>query len=157
MDKDKANQIEKMLWSVALPGFGQLLNKKYFKGLVLIILELTINYKSNLNEAIIYSFYGEIQLAIETTNYQWLMFYPCVYLFSIWDAYRDAGAGKDGLLYLPFVFAAYFGTIGVIYSPTFSIAGTLFGPIFLPIIFFILGIFVGLLIRRLLLRIANNE
>ena len=34
------NPTEKLLWSIALPGFGQMLNGKYVKGILLIILEL---------------------------------------------------------------------------------------------------------------------
>ena len=41
--------------------------------------------------AILYSFQGNIiREAIEATNYQWLMSYPCLYMFSMWDAYKDA-------------------------------------------------------------------
>src|SRR5699024_1922917 len=53
--------------------------------------------------------------AIQQVDYQWIMFYPCIYMFAIWDAYKDAGGGGP-YAFLPFVFAAYFGTIGVIYS-----------------------------------------
>lgn len=87
----KGSHIEKLLLSIALPGFGQLLNVAYFKGLVLIVLELLININSNLNLAIVESFYGNIDTAIQLTNYQYLMFYPCVYLYAIWDSYKDAG------------------------------------------------------------------
>lgn len=36
------NGIESALWSIAIPGLGQLLNKKYFKGIILIALEFLI-------------------------------------------------------------------------------------------------------------------
>ncbi len=79
------------------------------------------------------------------------MFYPCVYLFAIWDAYKDAGGGKEPYFYLTFVFSAYFGTVGVIYSSTFKLNGMLLGPIWLSIIFLILGVGIGLIIKRLLI------
>ena len=50
----KEGRIEKVLWSIALPGFGQLLNGKFLKGLLLILLEFLINVQSNFNQAIIY-------------------------------------------------------------------------------------------------------
>ena len=90
----KNNALEAALWSLAIPGFGQIINKKYLKGLTLIGLEILINMRSGLNTIIIYSFHGQTLEAINLTNYQWLMFYPCVYLFAIWDAYRDAGGTK---------------------------------------------------------------
>ena len=54
------NAFEKLLWSIALPGFGQYLNGKYFKGTVLLILEFLINIQSNFNQVILISFHGEI-------------------------------------------------------------------------------------------------
>lgn len=142
----KQSPLEKIFWSIALPGFGQLLNRKIVKGLIFITAEFMINVKSNLNQVIIYSFRGEMQTAIAETNYLWLMFYPCVYMFAIWDAYRDAGGARSPYSFLPFVFSAYFGTIGLIYSSTLRIFGALIGPVFLPIIFLCIGTLVGLAI-----------
>ena len=85
------NPKEKLLWSIALPGFGQLLNGKYLKGILFIVLEFTINVQSHFNELILFSFNWDIEKAVEHTEYQWLMFYPCVYFFAMWDAFKDAG------------------------------------------------------------------
>lgn len=150
-------RIEKVLWSIALPGFGQILNGKFFKGLLFIILEVLINLQSNLNQVIIYSFQGDIQSAIEQTNYQWLMFYPCIYMFAIWDAYRDAGGGKSPYSFLPLVFSAYFMTIGLIYSSSLKIFGVLLGPLFLSILSVIPGIGVGLFIKIILENLKTKK
>lgn len=146
----KDSKIEVLFWSIALPGFGQLLNKKYIKGIVLIILEVIINIKGNVNIVIMLSYLGQIPSAINEADYLWLMFYPCIYLFAIWDAYRDAG-GDEEYLFLPFVFSAYIGTIGVIYSSKPFIFQFLIGPVFLPIIGMILGFVIGFFVRRFLL------
>ena len=146
----KAGKIEKTLWSIALPGFGQILNGKLFKGMFLIALEFIINIQANLNKVIIYSFQGDIQLAVDQTNYQWLMFYPCLYMFSIWDAYREAEGEISPYSFIPFVFSAYLGTIGVIYSTNLKLFGVLIGPIFLPILFLFLGVGIGALIKMAL-------
>jgi len=143
---------EVIFWSIALPGFGQLLNRKYVKGIVFILLEFLINVKANLNTVIIFSFLGQIDEAIHQTDFQWLMFYPCLYLFAIWDAYRDAyrETMKESLapyIFLRFVMAAFLGTIGVVYSSTFSLFGVRFGPVWLPIICLIFGVFLGYLIE----------
>ena len=79
----KSKSLERILWSITFPGFGQLLNKHFLKGVLFIALEFVINVKANINLIIIHSFYGDTVLAIEETNYQWLMFYPCVYIFAI--------------------------------------------------------------------------
>lgn len=139
--------MEKLLWSIALPGFGQILNGKLIKGLVIIFLELLINVQSNFNQAIINSFQGNIHAAIDQTNYQWLMFYPCLYFFAMWDALKDARDGTKPYSFLPFVCGAYFVTVGVIFSSSLKIFGVLSGPVFLPMLFLIPGISIGLLIQ----------
>lgn len=148
----KNNKLEMLLWSVALPGFGQLLNSKYIKGIVLIGLEFLVNIRANFNQVIILSFHGKIQEAIEQTNYLWLMFYPCLYFFAIWDAFKDAEGDNKPLAFLPFVFSAYFVTVGLIFSTKLRIFGVLFGPIWLPILFLPIGIGVGAIIRMVLLK-----
>lgn len=144
------NKYEKLLWSIALPGFGQILNGRFLKGLLFIMLEFLINVQSNLNVVILLSFHGEIEQAIQQTNYQWLMFYPCLYFFAMWDAYKDAGGGKSSFAFLPFAFSAYFMTVGVIYSTSFKMTGILFGPLWLPILSVIPGVVIGLLLKKLI-------
>ncbi len=58
-------------------------------------LEFLINLFSNLNSAILLSFHGKTLVAIAITNYNWLLFYPCIYSFAMWDAVKDAGGGED--------------------------------------------------------------
>jgi hypothetical protein len=145
--------LEKALWSIAIPGFGQFLNKKYFKGIVLVILEFLINSNANINTAIVLSFLGQTELAVNVSNYQWLMFYPCVYLYSIWDAYKDGSEKEESpLLFIPFALAAYIETVGVIYSKVFKINGVLLGPIFLPMICIFIGLGIGFIIRYFVLK-----
>ncbi|WP_338450401.1 hypothetical protein R4Z09_30765 [Niallia oryzisoli] len=145
-----ANSKEALLWSIALPGFGQYLNGKLFKGTVFMFLEFLINVQSNFNEIIILSFHGEIEKAITEANYQWLMFYPCLYFFAMWDAFKDASGGKEKYTYLPFVFSAYFVTVGCIYSSNFRLFGLLLGPVWLPILCVIPGLTVGLILMKFL-------
>ncbi|MGI8382450.1 hypothetical protein ACR0S4_28180 [Priestia megaterium] len=146
----KRKELEVILWSIALPGFGQILNHQIFKGTLFISLEFLINVQSNFNQAIMYSFLGEIQKAIEVTNYQGLLFYPCLYMFAIWDAYKETGRVTSLYTFMPFVFSAYFVTVGLMYSSNLKIFGVLFGPVFLPMLFLIPGISIGLLIKILL-------
>ncbi|WP_100012561.1 hypothetical protein [Lentibacillus sediminis] len=156
MDKSiakKSKKLEVVLWSIALPGFGQLLNRKYLKGFLLVGLEFLINVLGNFNNIIVLSFLGHTREAIEQTNYLWLMFYPCLYFFSIWDAYRDAGGGEKPFAYLPLVFSAYFVTVGLIFSPVFTIFGITPGPMWLPIMFLPVGLGIGAIIRGILLNV----
>jgi hypothetical protein len=156
--KNKKGQIvDKVLWSIALPGFGQLLNGKYLKGFLFIFLEFLINIQSNFNQIIKLSFQGDIQEAVRQTDYQWLMFYPCIYLFAIWDAYRDAGGGKSPFSYVPLVVTTYAVTVGVIYSDKLKIFEILFGPVWLPILFCMIGLSVGFLFRIIFRKWFGND
>lgn len=147
--------MEKLLWSIALPGFGQLLNGKYLKGFVFIALEFLINVKACLNQVIMLSFQGDIQQAIAHVDYQWLLFYPCLYFFVMWDAFKDAGGGKSPHSYLPFVCAAYIVTVGTVYSSV-PVLGVLFGPVWLPILSMIPGIAVGYLVQRIVIKVGRT-
>ncbi|WP_347553176.1 hypothetical protein ABFG93_21660 (plasmid) [Pseudalkalibacillus hwajinpoensis] len=145
-----ANPKEKLLWSIALPGFGQFLNGKLIKGIVFLFLEFLINVQANFNEVIISSFQGDIEKAIGQADYQWLMFYPCVYFFAMWDALKDAGGGKEKHSFLPFAFAAYFVTVGCIYSSNFRLFGILLGPVWLPMLSAIPGLAVGVIMGKII-------
>ncbi|MDD4600014.1 MAG: hypothetical protein PHQ46_02995 [Negativicutes bacterium] len=138
--------LEMMFWSIAFPGFGQVLNGCIGKGLLFIFLEFLINSNANINEVIVLSFSGHIMEAIKVTNYQWIMYYPCVYTFAIWDAYKDASGGST-YSFFPAVFSAYFGTLGVVFSREFVFGWVLLGPIWLGILGMLIGLFVGYLIR----------
>ncbi|MED4262418.1 hypothetical protein ABEX88_11455 [Priestia megaterium] len=144
-----ANKEEALLWSIALPGFGQYLNGKFFKDSILILLELVVNVQSNFNEIIILSFHGDIEKSIQHADYRWLMFYPCLYFFAMWDAWKDIGGGKDRHAFLPFVFAAYFVTLGCIYSSSVKLFGVLLGPIWLPMLCVIPGLALGTILRKI--------
>ncbi|MGM8364303.1 hypothetical protein ACLIBG_02355 [Virgibacillus sp. W0181] len=157
MDKTiKERKWEVLLWSIALPGFGQLLNRKYVKGIILIGLEFVTNVMGRLNQVIIYSFHGEIEQAIASTNYQWVMFYPCLYFFAIWDAYQDAGGGRGAYAYLPLAITAFLTTVAVVFSSVFEVNGYLIGPIWLPIIATPLALFIGWIIKIIIVKMIRK-
>ena len=144
-------KLEALLWSIALPGFGQLLQKQYIKGVLFVLLEFLINSQSNFNEAILLSFVGDIDQSIFVLNFQWIMFYPCLYFFAMWDAVKETGSVSP-YSFLPFVFSAYFVTVGVMYSTKLKIGGVLLGPIWLPMLFVIPGVTVGWVLQWILCR-----
>ncbi|MGJ7919651.1 hypothetical protein [Neobacillus sp. LXY-4] len=148
----KQGKLEAILWNVAMPGFSQIISGQILKGLFLVISEMVINIMGNFNEIIMYSFLWEIERAFKTANYQWLMFYPCFYMFSLWDGYRNAMPETEKRSYLPFVFGAFFVTVGLMISPKFKIFGVLLGPVFLPMLCLIPGLLTGFIIRALTLR-----
>ncbi|HEY9061113.1 MAG TPA: hypothetical protein VIO64_11535, partial [Pseudobacteroides sp.] len=100
--RNKSEILEILIWSIAFPGFGQILNKQVLKGILLILLEFLINSQSQINLALIDSFYGNTELAVEKINYQWFLFYPCIYMFAIWDSYKNTRGDKPVFIALPF-------------------------------------------------------
>ncbi|MDQ0198356.1 hypothetical protein [Neobacillus ginsengisoli] len=146
----KMSKLEAILWNIAFPGFSQLLTGQYIKGVLFVALEFIMNVNSRFNQAIMYSFLGEIDHAEAITNYQWLMFYPCVYMFAMWDAYRSAMPSDEKFSFLPFVFCAYFVTVGLMVSPKVTILKYHLGPVFLPMLFLLPGLIIGFLIKFLL-------
>ncbi|MCP8615439.1 hypothetical protein [Salirhabdus salicampi] len=156
MSTNQKKPTEMLLWSIALPGFGQLLNGKFLKGVTFIILEFLINVQANFNEIIRFSFNGQIHLASEYANYQWLMFYPCLYFFAMWDAFKDAGGGQKPYSFLPFVFSAYFVTVGLMYSDQVKLFGVSLGPVFFPMLSVLPGLIVGFIIQKVITKKTNG-
>jgi hypothetical protein len=76
-------------WSAAFPGFGHLKLGIYIKGFILIIWEIVININAHINEAMVYSFNGQFDMAKEVVEIRWVLFYIPVYIYAIWDSYRE--------------------------------------------------------------------
>lgn len=76
-------------WSAAFPGFGHLKLGIYIQGFILMFWEIIINVYSRINEAIVYSFNGHLDMAKEVLNTKLLLLYLPIYIISIWDSYRQ--------------------------------------------------------------------
>ncbi|WP_246206724.1 hypothetical protein [Virgibacillus ihumii] len=115
---------------------------------------------------IFYSFHGNTQLAHEVVNYQWGLFYPSIYAFSIWQAYNKAiimncqqeGANPPRETYLTgFCFGLVIGmNVGVYWHhhffdniPFFKILSI---PVFNGILLGIIAGFVGHILERYIKR-----
>lgn len=75
-------------WSLAFPGFGHFLLNKYLRGYALVVWEMLINQKIQLNLAMVYSFNGHFEAAKQVLDPRYMALYIPVYLFAIWDSYR---------------------------------------------------------------------
>jgi TM2 domain-containing membrane protein YozV len=75
-------------WSAAFPGFGHLLLSKYLRGYALFIWEILVNNMANINQAMVFSFTGDIEMAKDVLDPRWTLMYIPVYIFAIWDSYR---------------------------------------------------------------------
>lgn len=77
-------------WSAAFPGFGHYMLNQYLRATLLTLVEVTINTCAHINEAMVYSFCGEIELAKLTLNIDWMLGYLIIYLITIGDSFRSA-------------------------------------------------------------------
>ncbi|KGT38510.1 hypothetical protein P9232_10965 [Weizmannia sp. CD-2023] len=153
----KLAPLEAIVWNIALPGFAQLLAGRYVKGIMFLFMEFLINVNSRFNEAIMLSFLGRTREAGNIVDYGWLMFYPCLYFFAMWDAYKMARGNLQPYSYLPFVFAAYFVTLGLMLSPAVIVRQKMLGPVFFPMLCTIPGLLAGGLLRTILTRKSHKN
>lgn len=76
-------------YSFSFPGFGNLLQHRHIKAYILILWELFINNKAQINYGIYYTMIGQFDKAIEVLDISWLIPYVGVYLYVIWDSFRS--------------------------------------------------------------------
>jgi hypothetical protein len=147
--KPSCSPLSAALWSAAIPGFGQFCNRSYIKAVTLIVMEFLVNIYSHLNQAIFYSWLWDVPSAQRCLNYEWLLFYPCMYVFAVYDAYHECSIRMQKphspYLYIPFAGTSFVGTVVVIWSsgqrPFFGLEKL--GPIFAGVIVILAGICLG--------------
>lgn len=88
--KEYKSPVAALLWSITMAGFGQYYNGQYIFGTLLFLFELITNGLSGVNASILLSFHGDLQAAHDVFDIQSGLFYPSVYIFSIWQAYNKA-------------------------------------------------------------------
>lgn len=75
-------------WSATFPGFAHISLGSYIAGFLLFTWEMLVNFHSNLNLAILYSFTGRFEMAKEIVNNRWLLLYAPVFIYCIWNGYQ---------------------------------------------------------------------
>ena len=105
------------LFSMLMPGFGQIYNRQFIKGIFFVILEHYVNASANINKAIQLDFNGFHQQALEAVIYDGLLFYPGFYVYAVWDSwfYAKVGANKTKTA-IPFIISGFLGEFGSIYA-----------------------------------------
>lgn len=77
-------------WSAVFPGFGHYLINQYTRATLLTLFEVVINSLAHINEAMVYSFCGQFELAKSVLEPRWAFGYLTVYLIAIGDCFRSA-------------------------------------------------------------------
>ncbi|MGZ4107602.1 MAG: hypothetical protein ACXVO1_09720, partial [Tumebacillaceae bacterium] len=84
---DKRKPWNAIMWSLLMPGLGQLYIHRILVTFFILIWWIAICYYSHLLQAIQYAFIGEGSKAVSIIDKQWVLFMPSLYGFSIYDAY----------------------------------------------------------------------
>jgi TM2 domain-containing membrane protein YozV len=84
---DKRQPILSFIWSLFIPGLGQLYIHRIVTAFFVIVWSVVFFYFSHALEAISLLFIGEVKQATAILNPEWLLFFPSLYGFSIFDSY----------------------------------------------------------------------
>lgn len=84
---DKCSPLMSVLWSIFMPGLGQLHIHRIIVAFFSITWTIVFLYFSHILEAVQLLFYGKIQNATEVLDKQWLLYMPSMWGFSIFDSY----------------------------------------------------------------------
>ncbi|KHD84179.1 hypothetical protein [Heyndrickxia ginsengihumi] len=116
------------LFSLLMPGFGQIYNQQFIKGISFVIIEHFDNMFGKINKSIQLDFNGFHHQALEMINYNAMLFYPGFYMYVVWDAwyYAKDGANKT-ITAIPFIFGGFLGELGAIFSTKLPFASLTVG------------------------------
>lgn len=84
---DKRNPMVAVMWSLFIPGLGQLYIHRILTAIFVIIWLVLFYYYSHIQEAVVLLFLGHIKESTSVLNPSWFLFIPSHYGFAIFDAY----------------------------------------------------------------------
>lgn len=84
---DKRNPVVSVMWSLFIPGLGQLYIHRILTAIFLIIGLVIFYYCSHVQEAVVLLFLGKVKEATSVIKPEWLLFLPSHYGFALYDAY----------------------------------------------------------------------
>jgi hypothetical protein len=87
---DKRNPWLAAVWSALMPGLGSLYVHKIIQGLFFVAWTIIVMYFSHILEAIHFTMVGDFYHARSVVNMQWLLYFPAIYVFQIYDCYVSA-------------------------------------------------------------------
>lgn len=84
---DKRNPVMAVVWSLFVPGLGQLYIHRIVSAFFTIVWAVVFFYYSHGLEALSYLFMGDIEKSTAVLHPEWLLFFPSLYGFSLYDSY----------------------------------------------------------------------
>jgi TM2 domain-containing membrane protein YozV len=86
---DKRNPVMSVFWSLLVPGLGQLYIHRIVTAFFVIVWTVVFFYFSHGLEAVSLLFLGEVEKATSVLHPEWLLFFPSIYGFSVFDSYMN--------------------------------------------------------------------
>lgn len=84
---DKCSPRISILWSLLMPGMGQLYVHRLITAFFVLVVWIGISYQSHFLEAIQYTLMMQFSKATDVVDKQWLLNLPSIYGFALYDAY----------------------------------------------------------------------
>lgn len=84
---DQRNPVLSVIWSLFVPGLGQLYIHRILTSTFIIIWVVIFFYFSHVQEAVSLLFLGQVNEATSVLNPEWLLFLPSAYGFAAYDSY----------------------------------------------------------------------
>jgi TM2 domain-containing membrane protein YozV len=84
---DKRNPVLSIIWSLFIPGLGQLYIHRLLTALFVIVGLVVFFYYSHAQEAVSLLFLGKVKEATSVLKPEWLLFIPSHYGFALFDSY----------------------------------------------------------------------
>lgn len=86
----RRNPLMASFWSATITGFGQFYNDRGLKAWIMMVWYLVVVLRSGLAQAAYYTATGRLALVPATLDFQWLLFWPSIWVFGVVDAYSDS-------------------------------------------------------------------
>jgi TM2 domain-containing membrane protein YozV len=79
-----------LVWSLLFPGLGHLYLNRLPSGFFFVVCCIIISYCSHLVDASLYTIVGSLEQAQAVLDQQWFIYYPSMYCFAAYEAYKIA-------------------------------------------------------------------
>ncbi|WP_433750891.1 hypothetical protein [Falsibacillus pallidus] len=86
---DKRKPFLSVIWSMFMPGLGQLYIHRIATAFFIIVWTVVFFFQSHELEAIQLLFMGDVAGSTKVLDEEWLLFFPSIYGFSIFDSYMN--------------------------------------------------------------------
>lgn len=87
---DKRDPVIAVMWSIFVPGLGQLYVHRILTAIFVIVWLVIFFYFSHVQEAVVLLFLGKIKEATSVIQPEWLLFIPSHYGFALYDSYINS-------------------------------------------------------------------